>query len=373
MSEQLGARGMRPGRHIRTLYSRWVAGRPGLLITGNVMVDRRFAESHRNVALEPETDLRPFCDWAEVARESDVHLWVQLNHPGRQCPRHIHPHPPAPSAVDGVALMRAIKAFGTPRAMSADEIVALVERFGVVAARCREAGFTGVQLHGAHGYLASQFLSPLTNTRDDDWGGSLENRTRFLRATLAAMRNRCGADFPISVKLNSADFQRGGFDEDDSLRVLEWLHEDGIDLVEISGGNYESKAMFQLDDTSTGRREAYFLDFARRARAAVDIPLMVTGGFRSRTVMNDALADGALDVIGVARPFANDPDFADRLLSGELERAEQPTKWLGGFGTRAVSEAMLSVAQMGLISRGLDPGSRWAAAVAAARVLIPGR
>lgn len=373
MSEQLGSR-MRPGKGIRRLYRCWAEGGAGMLLTGNVMVDRRFVESHKNIAIDDPVgtafNAASFADWAAVTEGTPTQLWVQLNHPGRQCPRHIHPHPPAPSEGPSVALFRAAKAFGKPRAMTESEIHDVIGRFALGARRVQEAGFDGVQLHGAHGYLVSQFLSPLTNVRDDKWGGSLENRARFCLAVVAAMRAEVGPSFPVSVKLNSADFQRGGFDEDDALCVLSWLAEAGVDLVEISGGSYESKAMFDLDGSSTSQREAYFLDFARRARAAVDVPLMVTGGFRSRAVMDEALATGALDVVGMARPFANDPDIARKLLNGDVTVARQPTRRFPGRTGRAASEAMLSVVQMALMSGGVSPTAPVAGVLALAKAAV---
>ncbi|MEO1271189.1 MAG: hypothetical protein AAFX99_24115 [Myxococcota bacterium] len=178
-----------------------------------------------------------------------------------------------------------------------------------------------------------------------------------MRSVVRAMRQQVGDDFPIGVKLNSADFQRGGFDEEDSAQVLQMLEEDGVDMIEISGGNYESKAMFDLDEAQTtpGDREAYFLRYARRVRTQTQVPLMVTGGFRSRSVMTEALRSDALDLIGMARPFANNPDIAHELLHGKLTRARPPVRIPGLHRISVASEAMLSVVQMGLMARGIDP------------------
>jgi 2,4-dienoyl-CoA reductase-like NADH-dependent reductase (Old Yellow Enzyme family) len=197
-----------------------------------------------------------------------------------------------------------------------------------VAAIARATGFTGVQVHGAHGYLISQFLSPLANRRDDDWGGSLENRARFLREVVRACRRAAGDDFPIGVKLNSSDFQQGGFSADECLQVVRWLGEDGVDLLELSGGSYEQPSMMgargvrgapdaQPVAESTRRREAYFLEYARAVRAVATMPVMVTGGFRSRAAMDEALAGGELDMVGIGRPMCVDTDLPRRLLSGE--------------------------------------------------------
>ncbi|MEL6875445.1 MAG: NADH:flavin oxidoreductase, partial [Pseudomonadota bacterium] len=210
----------------------------------------------------------------------------------------------------------------------------LVDRFALAAATCQEAGFTGVQIHAAHGYLLSSFLSPRANQRTDQYGGSLENRARFLLAVIAKTRAAVGPDFPISVKLNSADFQKGGFAFEDSLQVVQWLEAASVDLIEISGGTYEQPALMGADGMeekeeqnvapSTQAREAYFVDFAKAMQDSVKVPLMVTGGFRTRAAMEQALADGAADVIGLGRPMCVMTDAPKQLLAGrdELPRYE---------------------------------------------------
>ena len=353
MSEQLARSDGHPGRGLERLYHRWARGGAGLIITGNVMIDPSHRESHMNAVLTRDSDLAPFRRWATAGRGAP--LWMQINHTGRQCPRHMNPRPMAPSEVESVAMFRSIKAFGRPRAMSEAEIEAVIARFATTARLAKEAGFDGVQIHGAHGYLVSQFLSPRTNRREDAWGGSLEGRARFLREVVRAVRGVVGGRVPVGVKLNSADFQRGGFAEGESMQVLGMLEAEGVDLIEISGGNYESKAMFNLDADQREDREAYFLDYARRARRATQAPLMVTGGFRSAAAMEDALAEGALDVVGMARPFANNPDIARDLIEGRLERALPPVRLPLLYTASVASEAMLSVAQMSVMARGVDP------------------
>jgi len=356
MSEHLGSPKQSPTRGLVRLYERWSAGGAGLLITGNVMVDPAHLEGARNVAVKPESSIDRFREWAAAGTTHGNHLWMQLNHPGRQTPRHINPSPGAPSAVEPVNLLRRAKAFGNPHAMDEAEIGRVIQSFASAAAFAKSAGFTGVQVHGAHGYLVSQFLSPLTNRRSDRWGGSLENRARFARTVLGEIRNAVGDDFPIGIKLNSADFQRGGFTEEESMRVLGMLQEDGIDLVEISGGSYESRVML---DKVENQREAFFLEYAKTARAKVDVPMMVTGGFRARSIMEDALSNGALDVVGMARPFTNNPSIAQDLLDGRTERAADPPVMPGLGRLGGMSEAMMSVAQMGLLAKGKSPTLRF--------------
>jgi len=356
MSEHLASPKQSPTRGLVRLYERWSAGGAGLLITGNVMIDRAHLEAVRNVAIAADSKIERFRDWAEAGTSHGNQLWMQLNHPGRQTPRHLNPNPGAPSAVEPVNLFRRAKAFGKPHAMDDAEIGQAILSFASGAAFAKSAGFTGVQVHGAHGYLVSQFLSPLTNQRSDRWGGPLENRARFARAVLAEIRKTVGAEFPIGIKLNSADFQRGGFTEEESMRVLRMLDEDGIDLVEISGGSYEARVML---DKVENKREAFFLDYARKARTAVDIPMMVTGGFRARSIMEHALATGALDVVGMARPFTNDPSVARDLLDGRTERAADPPVMPGLGRLGGTSQAMMSVAQMGLMAQGKSPTLRF--------------
>jgi len=356
MSEHLASPKQSPTRGLARLYERWSLGGAGLLITGNVMIDRSHLEAVRNVAIGADSNIDRFRDWAEAGTARGNQLWMQLNHPGRQTPRHLNPDPGAPSAVEPVNLFRRAKAFGKPHAMDEAEIGRAVQSFASAASFAKAAGFTGVQVHGAHGYLVSQFLSPLTNQRSDRWGGSLENRARFARTVLSEIRRAVGDDFPIGIKLNSADFQRGGFTEEESMRVIGMLQQDGVDLVEISGGSYESRVMLEKVEN---KREAFFLEYARKARAEVDIPLMVTGGFRARSIMEDALATGALDVVGMARPFTNDPSVARDLLDGRTDRAADPPVMPGLGRLGGTSQAMMSVAQMGLIAKGKSPTLRF--------------
>jgi 2,4-dienoyl-CoA reductase-like NADH-dependent reductase (Old Yellow Enzyme family) len=249
---------------------------------------------------------------------------MQINHTGRQAPKRLIRQPVAPSAV-GLKGMGGL--FARPRALTDREITEIVARFATTAAVAKDAGFAGVQIHAAHGYLISQFLSPLANLRDDAWGGDGARRSRFLLEIVRAVRDAVGPAFPIGVKLNSADFQRGGFTIDDAMDVVRRLEAAGIDLLEISGGNYESPAMAGSGElqreqrTSSREREAYFLDYARQIRTVTKLPIMLTGGMRSRATMEQAVSSGAVDVIGVARPMAYTPDLPARLLDGSLAAA----------------------------------------------------
>jgi 2,4-dienoyl-CoA reductase-like NADH-dependent reductase (Old Yellow Enzyme family) len=323
------------GRHA-TLYRRWAEGGAGMLLTGNVQVDRRYLERAGNVTIDGPQDREQLAcleAFAEAGTAGDTHLWMQISHAGRQTPSLIASEPVGPSDI-AVALPGG--RFGKPRSLSGDEIRDVIERFAFAAGIARQAGFTGVQIHGAHGYLLSEFLSPRVNVRDDEWGGSIENRARLLLETVRAVRARVGPDFPVSVKLNSADFQKGGFSFDDCLQVVEYLNEEGLDLLEISGGSYEQPRLLAIDglepvftdkvQDSTRAREAYFFDYAVSVSKIAKMSLMVTGGFRSAAGMNEALSQGDVDMIGIARPLCVDPDFPNKILSGDLQAAPDVEK-----------------------------------------------
>ncbi len=329
-----------PGEDLNNLYGLWSDGGAALLLSGNIMVDSDHLERPGNIVIDSELN-RELTDGllalAKHATRNDNHFWAQLSHSGRQTPKNVNPSPKAPSAVK-VNLPGG--QFGMPMAMSDDEISDIITKFANAARTVKDAGFTGVQIHAAHGYLLSSFLSPLINLRDDKYGGSLENRARFLREVVAAVRSVVGKTFPVAVKLNSADFQRGGFQFEDSLQVAQWLANDGIDLLEISGGNYEQPKLLGLAGLeeeepqnvaeSTGQREAYFVDFAKAMQAQVTIPLMVTGGFRTAAAMDFAVDSGAADVIGIGRPMCTMSDAPEKLLNG-LEKLPSPEKELGMF------------------------------------------
>ncbi|CDO28027.1 NADH:flavin oxidoreductase/NADH oxidase family protein [Mycolicibacterium porcinum] len=337
MSEALADGRHAPDDRLVRLYDRWSRGGYGLLITGNVMVDRTQLGEPGNVVIEDDRDLAALSRWVKSTHDAGVPIWAQLNHPGRQSnPLAVGHTPVAPSAVP-----LSLPGSATPRALTGPQIENIIERFATAAQVCEAAGFDGVQIHGAHGYLVTQFLSPLTNLRDDEWGGDSERRMRFLLEVVRGIRARVSPAFAVSVKLNSADFQRGGFTEDDSREVVSALAREDIDLIEISGGNYESPAMSGSAAASTRAREAYFLDYARTVRqAAGQVPLAVTGGFRSREAMARAIESGDCDVVGLARPTVTMPDAAEAILSGQLDVL--PTRELK-YGMRSLVSRFVDV------------------------------
>lgn len=352
------------------LYTIWARGGAGMLVTGNIMIDRRHLERAGNVVAEDESGLQQLRNWIRVTREAGAQLFAQINHSGRQCPRLVNPHPLAPSEVQ----LKIAGNFGRPRAASESDIQDIIARFGNTAALLKAAGMDGIQIHSAHGYLLSQFLSSRTNQRSDQWGGSLQNRARLLLTVVSTVRERVGPAYPVSVKINSSDFVQGGFTLEECLQVVAWLNEAGVDLLEVSGGTYEQLEFFRhIDETevrdSTRRREAMFLQYARAIKQVARMPIMVTGGFRTRAGMEEALQSGATDMIGVARPFCLDPDFPLRMMAGQMESLPVPEDRLvlgkGWWGPNSRSDtlrALNNYAQVGWyyhqierLSEGLPP------------------
>ena len=313
------------------LYDRWADGDMGILLTGNVQVDRRNIEGPANVVID-QNNYKDQYDalkaWSAAGTKNDTHLWMQISHAGRQTPGEINSSPLAPS---DIGLKIPGKNYGTPTPMTDEDILDVIDRFVFTAKIARETGFTGVQFHSAHGYLLSEFLSPDINNRTDAWGGSIENRARVHLEIINKCRKGVGEDFPISVKLNSTDFQKGGFTPDESIQVAQMLENAGVDIIEISGGTYEQPKLIGVDDLtinpkrseqrkeSTIAREAYFLEYAQDIRKAVSLPLMVTGGFRTREGIEDALQSNVCQIVGIGRPLCVDPYCVKKMIAEELD------------------------------------------------------
>jgi len=313
------------------LYERWADGDIGILLTGNIQIDRRNIEGPANVVIDSENykeQLDSLRAWSRAGTKNNTQLWMQISHAGRQTPGEINSSPFAPS---NIGLKIPGKNYGTPIPMTDEDILDVIDRFVFTAKIARETGFTGVQFHSAHGYLLSEFLSPDINNRTDAWGGSVENRARIHLEIINKCRKEVGEDFPISVKLNSADFQKGGFSPDESIQVAQMLENAGVDIIEISGGTYEQPKLIGVDDLtinpkrseqrkeSTIAREAYFLEYAKDITKAVSLPLMVTGGFRTREGIEDALQSNVCQIVGIGRPLCADPYCVKKMIAGELE------------------------------------------------------
>lgn len=352
MSEQLGDRHGSPTPELEQLYAAWARGGAGLLITGNVMVDHRAFVEPRNVVLESDRFLAAYRLWAKAVHAHGSKIIMQINHPGRVAVLPLLKKPLGPSAVPlqlpGMVIRK-------PRAMTEAEIHEQIQRFATTAALAIKAGFDGVQVHAAHVYLISQFLSPLANVRSDAWGGSPEKRRRLLLEVVRAVRAAIGPDKALSVKLNSADFQKGGLSQQESLEIALALELEGIDLLEISGGNYESPAQLGYAPERQALRDAYFLDYAEQLNRQSKLPLMLTGGLRQVEVMNRILTDGVVDVVGLARPFAMQPDVAHDLLAGKSAAEPPHIPAVGYRPVDAYLQLAWHAAQFRRISSGLQP------------------
>ncbi|MCH8489706.1 MAG: NADH:flavin oxidoreductase/NADH oxidase family protein [Oceanicaulis sp.] len=356
MTEGLAEPGGLAGARITRAYSIWAAGGAGLQITGNIMIDRRYRERPANIVVEGEQSAEAragLAAFAQAAKSGGGVAIAQISHAGRQSPKIIAPEPVGPSAV-GVQLPGGV--FAAPRALTDIEIEDIIARFAHTARCVTDAGFDGVQVHAAHGYLISEFLNPRVNLREDRWGGPLENRARLLIETVRAVRQSVGPDKAVSVKLNSSDFQKGGFSFEDCLEVVALLDQEGVDLIEVSGGNYEQPSMMGLkglepvfEDNardSTRAREAYFMTYAREVIAAAKTPVMVTGGFRTAKAMTEALEDGVA-VIGLGRPLCVDPDSPARLLRGEWD-------WLPAWESRMKVHPVFTAAFPDTVRRAVE-------------------
>ncbi|MCZ4603500.1 NADH:flavin oxidoreductase/NADH oxidase family protein [Streptomyces sp. Lzd4kr] len=354
MEGGMAGAGQVPDGRLRLLYRRWGAGGAGLLITGNVMVHAQALTVPGGLVLDDAAPLEPYAAWAEAGKAGGAAMWMQINHPGRQVLAGMPGVVWGPSAV-AVDLGRHSKLFGQPIAMTPGEIAATVARFRTTAALAERAGFDGVQIHAAHGYLLSQFLSPLVNTRADSWGGSLENRARMLLDVVREVRAAVAPSFAVAVKLNSADFQRGGFDADDARRVIAMLEPLGVDLVELSGGSYESPSMSgHATDGRTQARKVYFLELATQLVTASPLPLMLTGGITRRHTAEDVLA-GGVALIGMGTALASTPDLPSRWQEGrEADRQPRRVTWPDKALASAASMALVRH-QMRRIARGQHP------------------
>lgn len=352
LAEGWAGRDMLPHADLVDTYRLWAEGDWGLLLTGNVQVDAAYQGTREDVTINERLSRRHHVEawarWADAARERGTPALVQINHPGRQSTigagtRGICAKSIAPSAV-GVNLGPGLVAqaasalvFGTPRAMTDFEIDDVVRRFATAASVAEDAGFAGVEIHAAHGYLLSQFLSARSNQRTDEYGGTPQKRARIVVEVIRAIRAAVAPTFCVGIKINSVDHQSAG-ELADCLAQLTEITNAGIDFLEISGGTYEDPKMMVsvAHDTtikvsaSTAAREAFFLDFASAIRQTFPkLFLMVTGGFRSRLGLEHAVKSGACDLVGIGRPSVVEPRLPRSIVfNAEIsdEDAKLPTK-----------------------------------------------
>ncbi|KII86696.1 hypothetical protein PLICRDRAFT_55611 [Plicaturopsis crispa FD-325 SS-3] len=334
------------------VYEQWGKGGYGIILSGNLIVDKGHLEGEGNIIIDrtlPSSYLEEYKEMARVAKAHGSLFLAQLSHGGRQTADRILPHPLGPSDIQLAPSQ--IATYGKPTPLTKEGIKNVVSQFAYAAGVVHEAGFDGIQTHAAHGYLLAQFLSPRVNNRTDEYGGSLENRSRILLEIIAAIKERVNdPSFIISVKLNSQDFLDGGFSEDDSISLSVALQKAGVDLIEISGGSIENPS-FEHKRESTKRREAFFVEFAEKLRPHITTSLLaVTGGFRSAAKMAEAVTEGWTNVIGIGRPLTFEPLLGSEIISGEKTGASDSTAQLP-----MLYSVFASVLQIADLSKGVPP------------------
>lgn len=271
------------------LYERWADGGAAVSFIGEVQGDPRYPEKPGNLVLGAHTNQKMLRSLVSRATVDGAHLWPQLGHAGALSHAPIS-QPMGPSALD----IEGLRCAG----LSVDDIQELPQMYARTALLAKTAGFGGVHIHAGHGFLLSQFLSPLFNHRTDGYGGSIEARCRIVLEIITEVRRAVGPEFPIGIRINSSDNLEGGLTQVDALEAVRLLDRSSIDLIDISGGTYFPGAKASSEGSSRG---PYFLEFARRAKQVTQVPLMLTGGFKLRQQAADAVACGAVDLVGLAR------------------------------------------------------------------------
>ncbi len=298
------------------LMSGLAKGDVGLIITGHAYIRQDGQAGPWQLGIYNDALIQSLREMTQAVHDHGGSVVLQAAHAGFFANTKLTGQVPlAPSHVEGLAK--------SPRKeMTVDDIQEIVLAFGEAASRAREAGFDGVQIHSAHGYLLSQFLSPAFNKRADEYGGSIENRARLLLEVLQHVRTHVGEDFPVLVKINSQDFLDGGLTPEDSLAVGGMLQEAGIDAIELSGGTIVSgKLSASRMGIKSEEKEAYFRDSARVFKEALRVPIIMVGGIRSFHLAERLVALGYTDYISMSRPFIREPDLIRRWAAGDLRKA----------------------------------------------------
>ena len=312
ISDSLGDGAGNPTKAQVRLYKRWAEGEIALSIIGEVQVDPRFPEKPGNLVLDAYSDQKALKNLTTQASIEGAHIWPQLGHAGALSHSPIsQPKGPSRLSIEGLQCA----------GMSIEEVEQLSEQYANAAALAKKVGFTGVQIHAAHGFLLSQFLSPLFNHRKDQYGGSINARCKIIIDILARVRDRVGPDFPIGIKLNSSDQLQGGLSQIEALKVIKLLNQTSLDLIEISGGTYFPGATACSDKSSN---QPYFIDFSKLAKTMTKIPLVVTGGFKKQNQAIAALKQGSADMIGLARATVLNPNLTKDWLRGEAKNPAYP-------------------------------------------------
>jgi len=306
----------RPLAKLISCYRALARGKVGLIITGYTFVSPEGKQLPGKMGIHTDDFADIMQEMTGLVHDEGGRICIQLVHAGGQTDSgNAGRQPLAPSA------LKIDQYPELPAEMTRDDIIRIITAFGDGARRAKNWGFDAVQLHGAHGYLINQFLSPLANQRQDEYGGSIENRCRFLLEAYNAVRSAVGPDFPVMVKLNGSDNLAGGLSTEDAIFAAKALDKAGIDCIEVSGGTPasgdQSPARLKIDSPE---KEAYNLPLAKGIRSAVSCPLMVVGGFRSFAVAEKTIQESA-DYISMARPFIREPELAKRWQAGDLSPA----------------------------------------------------
>ncbi|USW48581.1 Putative NADH:flavin oxidoreductase/NADH oxidase, aldolase-type TIM barrel [Septoria linicola] len=312
--------------------SKWAQGGSSLVLSGHIMIDPRALACPGDVLLAedgPGHNDERWRKWAQAAKSNNTQFWLQINHPGRQVKKgsELPTYAPSPVAID---IGKFSSFFKPPREMSEDQILDVIQRFRWAAKKAEEVGIDGVEIHAAHGYLISQFLSPKSNKRTDQWGGSRENRSRLLFEVIKAIRGAVSPSFGVGVKI----FQRGGFDSEDLKWTVQRLNDMQLDFIELSGGNAESPAMRgakQEGDKRSDRtiaREAYFLEAAEELKTIAKVPLVVTGGITTIETANAVVSSSENVLAGLGTALGMIPDLPNRWAAGERPVLHLPQSWI---------------------------------------------
>lgn len=344
-----------PSKELVNVYRRWGEGQFGVILTGNIMIEYDHLEAAGNpiIPRDAKFEGERFEMFKEIAVQSKKHgslIVGQVSHPGRQVTENIQKNPISASDVQLTGNPMGMS-FAKPRAATEEDIKNVINGFAHAAEYLEKAGYDGIQLHGAHGYLLAQFLSPSTNLRTDAYGGSLENRARIITEIGQEIRKRTSPSFILSIKLNSVEFQDKGFNTEDAATLCQLLESNSFDFVELSGGTYEHMA-FKHQRESTKKREAFFLDFAEKITPSLSkTKTYITGGFKTAPAMIDALS--TVDGIGIARPVCLEPELTRQILAGEVDAAIKQRMEDGDFGT-AIAAAGAQIKQLGKDEQPID-------------------
>jgi 2,4-dienoyl-CoA reductase-like NADH-dependent reductase (Old Yellow Enzyme family) len=308
----------RPTEKLINLYRELAQGGIGLIVSGYTFVRTDGKQLSGKMGIHSDDFAGDYENLTHAVHDAGGKVAIQLVHAGGQTDaKHAGRQPLAPSAVEVAQFSE------MPAELTKAEIGDIATAFGEGARRARAWGFDAVQFHGAHGYLINQFLSPLTNRRKDEYGGSFKNRSRFLFEVYQKVRDTVGAEYPVLIKLNAADNLEGGLEIDDAVRGAQELSAAGIDAIEVSAGTRASGVKNPARNRiNKPEKEAYNLTLARRIKAVVSCPVMVVGGFRSYEVAAKAIKEDGMDSIAMARPLIREPGLPARWLQGDRSPAK---------------------------------------------------